>query len=248
MLRAYFDKSQTEIQSGVCVVGGYVETEAFWTTFEDAWRDRLDYWEIDDFHLTDLLAGQTVHGRTKGAECALSFANVIREHSPYPIWAGVVNAEWDLLDASAAFRERYPSPYQFLFQDILWQLARWGRIHALGEEIAPIFDMDAAPQSLEPIRAALRSSPHYGNVVNGIAFWNRRRCLPLQAADIVAGEMQRHWFDREYPMPDAPWYPEFRQTLTHATSTGSTGGLWTPITLERAVDALDRTGDPFNWA
>lgn len=250
MLKAYFDASRTKVQTGVYLIGGYVESEPFWTAFETEWRANLAYWEITDFHLTDCLAqrrqfaGLDTH---KSQLCALSFGQIIKKADPRVIWSGLVDEEWDELTASAPFRERYGSPYQFLFHDILWQLGAWRFQHARREQVAPIFDADADPRSVQPILDSLKSSPLYEDLAMGVTFGSRRGYVPLQAADIIAGEMQRHWFDREYPA-DENLFPGFRNLLLFAVPHGSTGGLWTAATLKKAADAFDRTGDPFNWS
>lgn len=248
MLSSYFDASRTQIQSGVYLIGGYVETEPFWTEFEAEWCKLLAYWEISDFHLTECLAspprGQFRHLDTHKAQlCALSFGQVIRHRKPMPIWSGLVDDDWTALEASATFRERYPSPYQFIFQDVLHNLAEWGRHHAPGEMIAPIFDMDADPRSVQAIYDGLKTSPLYERLAASVTWGSRKQYVPIQAADLLAGEMQRDWFHVEYD----PAYLGVRNLLTYASPKGTKGGLWTPQTLARASAAFDLNGDPFNW-
>jgi hypothetical protein len=250
MLQAFFDASRTKVQAGAYVIGGYVGPESLWTPFVDEWRANLAYWGVQDFHLTECLAKRGDFAKLdthKSELCALSFGQIIHQRRPDAIWSGVLDEEWDELDVSAGFKARYPSPYQFLFHDIIWQLARWGRGFARGESIAPIFDVDADPRSVEPIYAALKTSPGYDNLVASVTFGSRRAFLPLQAADVIAGEMQRHWFDREYPDDPTTIFPVWRNLLVYATPMGNTGGMWGAETLARAAQAFDRTADPFNW-
>jgi len=250
LLKAYFDASKTQVQAGAYVIGGYVGTEAFWTAFETEWRERLDYWGVSDFHLTECLAQRGEFERfdsNKTQLCALNFGYVIRDRKPDALWSGVLDEDWQDLNASEAFRRFYPSPYQYLFHDIIWQLARWARAVVPGEMVAPFFDADADPASVAPIYNGMKSSTFYDNLVGSVTFGSRRKYLPLQAADILAGEMQRHWFDREYPEDPTVKFPAWRNLLIYATPVGNHGGMWTADTLKRAADAFDGTGDPFNW-
>jgi hypothetical protein len=248
--RAFFDASRTQRQSGAYVIGGYVGTEALWTALEAEWQANLKYWEITDFHLTDCLAKRGQFSRLdthKSELCALSFGQILKDANPVVVWSGLLDEEWSALAPSPAFRARYPTPYQFLFHDILWQLGAWRHQHARGEMVAPVFDVDADPRSVRPILDSVRSSPLYEDLVAGVTFGSRRVFVPLQAADIIAGEMQRHWFEREYPADDDA-FPGFRNLLLFAVPRGSVGGLWTPATLQRAMDTFDRIGDPFSWS
>lgn len=250
MLNAFFDASRTQVQTGAYVLAGYVAPMAFWTVFEAEWISNLQYWDVSDFHLTDCLAKRREFARLDthmSQLCALSFGQIIHKHRPDALWSGVIDEDWNNLAASAAFRTRYPSPYQFLFHDVLWQLAPWARVHAPGEMVAPIFDTDAAPQSVTPIYAGLKTSPLYENLVASVTFGSRKTFVPLQTADILAGEMQRHWFEREYPDEPDRLFPAWRNLLIYATPMGNTGGMWGADTLARAADAFDRIGDPFNW-
>ncbi len=251
MLRAYFDASKTEVQSGVYLLGGYVGTEAAWTDFEADWNANLAYWGISDFHLTDCLAHRKLFDPAKFKHdsqlCALSFSAIIRKAKPEAIWSGVVVEDWAALDASPAFRTRYPSPYQFMFHDVLWQLSRWGMRHAKGEMIAPVFDVDTDPRSVQPICDELRQNRFYENLVVPVTFGSRKSYVPIQAADILAGEAQLHWLDREYPREGSSPFASFRNIFVNALEGPGQGGLWTPDTLKRAVAAFDEAGDPFNW-
>ena len=252
LTKGFFDASRTQVQAGAYVIGGYVARESFWTDFETEWSANLDYWQIDNFHLTDCLAGGPGYSRPgfdrhKRQLCALSFGQIINRRKPVAIWAGVLDEEWQEFEASDAFRRRYPTPYQFLFQDIIWRLAKWANYHAPGEMVAPIFDLDADPRSVDPIYAALKTSPAYDNLVPSVTWGSRKKYVPLQAADIIAGEMQLHWFNREYPDDPAPKFPEFRNLLVYATPNGSVGGLWTDSTLKTAAEFFDLHGDPFEW-
>jgi hypothetical protein len=250
MLKAFFDLSRTEVQSGVFVIGGYVEREAFWTDFEGRWLANLVDWKIEDFHLTEILAGRSKHGQFLGEHCAISFGKLIEATKPFGIWSGLIENEWRAMKAGNAFRNRYPSPYQFCFEDIIWQLSRWGQMHVPGEHIAPVFDDDVPSGAVRPLYEGYKNSPLHPNIIGSLTFGSRGLYVPLQAADVFAGETQRHWFDREFPRQAAAHpFPEFRNLFMATIPRGTpTGGLWTPLTLARAVDAFDRTGDPFNWA
>ena len=154
MLKAFFDASRTQVQTGIYLIGGYVAGEALWTDFEAKWSDNLAEWGIPDFHLTECLARRGAFNRFdnhRAQLCALNFSTIIKNARPDAVWSGVVDAEWASLDASPGFCARYPTPYQFIFHDVIWQLSRWGRNHARGEMIAPIFDMDADPRTVQPI-------------------------------------------------------------------------------------------------
>lgn len=253
LLKAFFDASRTQIQTGAYVIGGYLASEPFWTAFEADWQKELDYWQIADFHLTDCLSGHEQFDRPgfdsiKRGDCAKTFAQVIVKHRPDAIWSGVIDEDWAALEASPAFRKRYRSPYQFLFHDILWQLGGWGRNHAHGEMIAPVFDTDAPPATVAEIYAELKRNPFYETLAPSVTFGSRKKFIPLQAADLLAGEMQKHWFEREYPKDPTLKFPVWRELLVYSTPHGNMGGLWTPQTLAWATEGFDRTGDPFNWS
>jgi hypothetical protein len=52
-LQGYFDDSGTHDDSKVAVVGGYVSTEEQWSLFDVEWQKALDEFGIEHFHTTD---------------------------------------------------------------------------------------------------------------------------------------------------------------------------------------------------
>lgn len=253
MLKAYFDASATQVQAGIYLIGGYVADEANWTVFEGEWQRNLDDWEIADFHLTDCMAGRAVNkrtgqqlGREKGELCARSFGRLIESAGLSSTSSGLAEDDWQALPASGAFRNRYPQPYQFLFHHIVRQLAEWGHRRAPGELIAPVFDIDTGWDKAGPIYDEIKRSPFFENLLPSVTFGSRRIYLPIQAADFLAGEGQRNWFDKEYPVEHIP-LPRQNYGIVTPNHNPYDHVLWTTDPLERAAESFDRTGDPFSW-
>jgi hypothetical protein len=75
VLRAYFDVSYSG-RTDVTAIGGYIGTDDQWQHAEEAWKDGLAYWGLDDFNLSDL---PRIMGHEKSGLCAGYFARIIWE-------------------------------------------------------------------------------------------------------------------------------------------------------------------------
>lgn len=116
----YIDASFTQ-PAGVTSIGGYLGTEDEWASVKKQWLEYLDLWKLQDFHLTELLAGKTHLGFQDGRLCVLSFARIIEKSSLHSITAGFRDEDWSE-QRRTADAATYPSAYHVclnMFMEIL---------------------------------------------------------------------------------------------------------------------------------
>ena len=53
MLKAYFDRSELGEPAPVMAVSGYLSSDEEWAKFEPAWRQVLDRFDVEMFHMTE---------------------------------------------------------------------------------------------------------------------------------------------------------------------------------------------------
>jgi hypothetical protein len=245
--RAYFDKSQTEHQAGITSIGGYVATKDVWERLEPLWIKNVADWGLDRFHLTELLNPMGPLGRESGELCIRNFSQLLRIHALRNLYSAVVQEDWDAVKKPLAFATHFPTIYHFCFEHILVQLSWFGRDFAPGEPIAPFFDEDVSPESVKHISDAYIKSSLYPNLAQSITWGNSYGHVLLQAADLVAGEMRRYWFDRKFPIQGTVVAPERRFELNLAASGKNfrDSGLWQKGNIEVAVLDFESHGDAF---
>src|SRR5690349_17038979 len=182
LLRTYFDASFTDIP-GVTAIAGYIGTDAQWAEVEAKWTQNLRYWQLDDFHLANLPHQM---GRFKADLCAKSFANIIEPSGLFHLDATLVDADWDNLDRDDEHKEKFPHRYHACLYMLFSTLKDAMRLDFEGDQVAIVLDDDIKPP--DAAQAIFNMYKEGGeSEFAALAFSDRRKCVPLQSADLIVG-------------------------------------------------------------
>ena len=204
MLHAYFDESGTHNGSPITAIAGFAATTEVWSRIERDWIAVLadfDQKGLHTFHMTDCLAARGEFSRINEfwRDHILSRLVAILERSDIQaIWAGVNTDDWEDL-TTPEFRERFPKPYDLCFDEVARQLFRWSRHSADGTPVAVVFAEHPEYQSRAVFTYDLwRQRPDFARFLGAITRGSPKLVVPLQAADMLAYEINKEWEKVEY--------------------------------------------------
>jgi hypothetical protein len=199
LIWAYFDDAGTHAGSEVTSIGGLLGTARAWATLEADWAAVIDdfpEYGLTAFHAHDCQEGigDFANFRREIREAiSARFSRVIARHTELRVfWSSCINAAWDEV-ADAPFRERYISAFGLCFEWCIQQTARWSVNYAQGSPVSLVF---AEQKNFED---RMRDVFRYYVGAKGYAplrtltFGSYRDLLPLQAADLIATELNRYW-------------------------------------------------------
>lgn len=181
VLQGYFDASFTD-GGGISTIAGYVGTTEQWQATEKSWIANLAYWEIDDFHLCDLVAK---YGFGKTGLMVSTFAHIMRESGLRGFTAGLVDGDWEALEPDKA---NHPTRYHTCAAMLFRSLKIHVPLYYEGEALAVVMDEDVKPQSaVQGIFEGYRE----GGPLSDLTFSNRKSTVAIQCADLIAGISRR---------------------------------------------------------
>ena len=132
MLAAYFDESGTHEGSKALVIAGWVSSVSQWKKFQAEWRQLLDEYDLDHFHMTDCenLRGQYQGWTQERKISAIQQAHkIIVRRISIPIAVSLDYEAYDFLDKKYTIRgmtnEVVRSPYTFCLEKCLSNIKRW---------------------------------------------------------------------------------------------------------------------------
>ena len=112
LLHAYFDASQTQ-PTGVATIAGYLGSETAWVSVEKQWSENLRTWGLEEFRLSQIMAGRTKVGRENAAACVKSFGRIIGPSDLVSISAGLRSDDWTDAEKTADYSARFPTSYHY---------------------------------------------------------------------------------------------------------------------------------------
>lgn len=204
MLTAYLDetgRSRDDVQKFVGMAG-FVAPALNWEFFEPAWRAALKSFDIDHFHMREFAHSK---GTFKGWEEKQrqdlfgKLLRVINESGAMPVGSILRLDEFrNLLKAS---REHLPDPYYICMVNCIGIISAVVA-HTGADKPALVFSEQAEFKSnaLRLFDQVMRNF-QFARRVLPPAFSDMREVVPLQAADIVAYEMQKE-YERLLYRPD----------------------------------------------
>jgi hypothetical protein len=190
MLQAYFDDSGTHHGSAAVSVAGYISTPERWRVFERDWKESLDAYGIDHFRMADY---ESRHGlfrhwpNEKRVPRLRKLISIINRHIEFSIGSVFPS---DVYEAGA--RPRSSLPFVIAARSCLARTVEFMRASSLPKPIAFVFER-GTQGSGEVLHAynELDADMLRMWTVGPLAFDDKKRCLPLQAADILAYELHK---------------------------------------------------------
>jgi hypothetical protein len=215
LLRAYMDDSGTHDGSDYCLIAGYWDSINEWGRFERAWNSVLADFGVLEFH------GKTFWPRPNGKRLGEfkdwndehhhqfidSLLTVIQTHKIYPFGFGVLTKEWAKVPIhlqrvysgyhyAAAINDKRLKAIYLAVSSLFVHLSRYCR---RGKSMHFFMDRDRriASQVLECF-SKLQSEARKDDIeqysqMGSITFADSHESGPLQAADLLAYELQRYY-------------------------------------------------------
>ncbi len=200
----YLDESGTHQASRDVVLAGYVATNEQWASFETNWKKALAEFEIPFFHMSDFAAKKSYYSEWTEVERETRYERligIINANTTSSI--GIIISRIDYAVAMGAIAPTQLSGiYGYIFQNLILivrlVLLRQGYIDP---QIAYVLDrrrhsgaIIALTDKMTAVLDAL--AREHGNELNPLAYLSaktedKRRFVPLQAADILAYQLYR---------------------------------------------------------
>lgn len=185
-----------------------------WGKFERKWLSILRDAGVPEnmpFHATDFMAKKKLPYKdwpnTKHAKVYWDLVKTIEAHSILIVATGLIKADYQ------RFWNRYGypipeahSPVSFCATLCLAQMARWTESNNYRESIAYIFEAGNYPMGeVENVYRAINGNERNAHQyrVNSVAFSGKAKCISLQAADLVAWELN-YYYANNFPNPAKP--------------------------------------------
>jgi tetratricopeptide (TPR) repeat protein len=204
MLTAYVDCSGSADDPGVraLAMGGCIARDDQWQQFERAWRDALSAESVTMLHLRDFTqsTGEFVAWKEdpeRRARFLSSLASIINRSTEKRFLVGLFLDDYRSLNATHNLREVLGRPYTALGLYTVALIDDWVKQNHPGEEVRYLFekgdpyqgDLIAAVQNGG--RAWKRTAPVFVPKRAALPDGTVSYCLPFQAADFIAYEMQK---------------------------------------------------------
>jgi len=211
IFHAYLDDSGTHEGSGTVALAGYLSTASRWLQFESEWRNALSDFGIDMFRMSkfanrvDVFEDWTEDERRHRLQRLIE---IINRNAGMSVGVGIRKQLFDSIFSEKA-KAYAGGAYGVAFACILIELAN--EIPKVHPEAQVAYVLESGtPGAGEVLRIFQENmkSRSYAKEFRllSLRFADKRRFLPLQAADIVAYELYKH-LPKQPTMPSDARYP-----------------------------------------
>ncbi|HUK48020.1 MAG TPA: DUF3800 domain-containing protein [Terriglobales bacterium] len=202
MYEVYFDDSGTHRNSEVAIAACYVSTKRGWDSFVDAWDDARVEEGFDVFHMADFVAP-----RERGHKPFCDWDNAKKDHV-YDRLAKIINENKRIGIACGvpkkAYDEEVPDElrihygrehYAFAVRKCLMSILEWRESSQIILPMRYVFDWEMSGSGKRAEISAMMHTMHaswrdkFGLEPEGFSFERKEEFKPLQAADILAWQM-----------------------------------------------------------
>jgi hypothetical protein len=224
MYETYLDDSGTNAQSEIAIAACYVSTESGWRQFVKEW-DVVRYEEgFDAFHMAEFVAPRDQGHKPwcdwdnpKKDRVFQRLAKIINDNKRTGIGVALPKSIYN--DVPQRIRDHYGNEhYTFAVRMCLLQIYMWREQSCNSLPMQYIFDWETPgtpkrieiSRLMETVHEKLR--PMFGLDTGGFSFQHKEVFKPLQAADILAWEMNAY-IPKIYPDGESDFdkvHPNFR--------------------------------------
>jgi hypothetical protein len=160
------------------------------------------------------------------------------------IWSAVVKEDW-WEATNEAFRAIYPDPFYFCFEHCAREMAHWSERVAGGSDVALVYSEQLEFQNrIQTIWSAYDRAKNIAPL-SSFATASYKKCVPLQAADLMAYECFKYWDALEFTDGQGRSLPLRPAMDILSDGASGFGGLHTKQTIARAVKSFQERGTIF---
>jgi len=251
LLRAYLDESGTHAGSRIVAIGGFVGSAGTWQKLEGEWAAALavfDGADLEAFHATDCENGNREFEHIPielRIALAQKLAKAISGLGLFGVWCAVIADDWNATDFDAQFSKEFPHPFYLCFATVAQKLARWTALRTDEARMAVVYaehqEFGANAERLWDAYSRNKRVAH----LSSFSTASPRDCLPLQAADFLAYEMNRDWEAREYEIgtPSAHYHMPEPLKIIQQGGGLDISGCYDAEALQAAMRRFRTTGE-----
>lgn len=237
MAHAFFDDSGKFADTDFVCIAGYIAHDSAWEELCQKWGMLLLRHNIPFIHMKDLIPLRGPYENlgwdiAKRDEVLREFIDVIREHVVGGFGVGVDSKYLRSMCKDA--KQQIGDPAMLCFQRILRIVVN--KLQSVGYQssISPVFD-DCEEYSVRCYRMWSRlrkNAPELSAAVPSITFANDHHFWPLQAADVLAWETNKHLRQMAGNFNMRKQMETLMQSTTPGYGLDYTSELWDAETLE----------------
>ena len=210
MFRAYVDESGTDNASGCIGVGGLIADVEAWWRFEIEWRRILSEAGVKYSHMKEYAhsAGEFSKWKSKTKEFEpqrekfmQQVCDCITKTAIYTFGAIIAKSEYEKF-VPEDLRQDMGAPYAFLGRYCIARVGVWAQENSYEEPVNLIFER-GQPQTTIRVQHKILMAHEQARKqfrIGALSFMDKYigehpedSVLPLQAADVVAYELVKHW-------------------------------------------------------
>jgi hypothetical protein len=214
MFEVYFDDSGTDSSSEIAIAACYVSTKRGWDEFTREWDCARNQEGFDEFHMAHFLAPRNQAHKpycdwdnTKKDHVYARLAKIINENKRIGIACAVPKQLYDDL-VPERMRRHHGGHYPFAVWECIIKLERWREKSLISLPMRVVFDWEEAGSPKRKEISQILDTMEKGwakrlgmEDEDSYSFEHHARSKPLQAADILAWQMNNH-MRRIFPGPD----------------------------------------------
>lgn len=210
MFQCYWDDSGTDPQPPIAIAACYISTATGWNDFVAAWDHVRANEGFDVFHMADFAAS---HDKSKKPFCDWDYvkrqrvyrrlAVAINDNKRVGLGIAIPKDFYDrqVRDTPDWLRWRFGKyHYTFAIRSFMGRIKAWREYYGITLPMQYVFDREDNPEARAEIELMWNGlekredwAKWYGiESDNGYSFENRADFKPLQAADILAWQMNSH--------------------------------------------------------
>jgi hypothetical protein len=203
MFEVYFDDSGTHPQSEIAIAACYISTKRLWDEYVNEWNYVLAEEQCGEaFHMTEFVA-KPEHGHkpycdwdnTKKDRVYARLAKIINDNKRVGIASAVPKKAYDAVPERIRNYHGHEH-YTFAVRMCLMRIAEWREKCGITLPMQYVFswEMGRKRKEIESIWENMHESwqKRFGIEPDGISFQHHEHFKPLQAADILAWQMNNH--------------------------------------------------------
>lgn len=208
-IEMYWDDSGTHDGSPIAIAACYVADSEQWTHFVRNWDEARKDEGFDSFHMADFMAKPEIGkqpfcewGQSKKNRVYSRLATIINTRVRIGFGFGVPVPAFDKYVPEHIKREVCPDAFTFAVQSIFSLITEWYVRYGQGKAIQYVFEnrpkMGKVRQLwdvLKEHRSIARDLGFNANAPDGFSFQSPKLFKPLQAADMLAWNMNAHMRD-----------------------------------------------------